>query len=155
MVPKPHATRVKGDFTLDLKGVDMFLILWDSQKVAGYSWEGCEVTFKGQTASQEACLLLFWGVFFLWSWVLLWLSWTWLCRPGWSWSHRDPPASTSYELGSKVYSITIPCWSFAILTFWFEIALYQELCSSVDKLHSDCVSCTKIWPSPGETSTNW
>lgn len=33
----------------------MFLVLSDSQEVAGYSWKSCEVTFKGHTASQEAC----------------------------------------------------------------------------------------------------
>jgi hypothetical protein len=34
--------------------------------------------------------------------VYRWLSWNLLCRPGWPWIHRDPPASVSWVLGLKV-----------------------------------------------------
>ena len=35
-----------------------------------------------------------------------WLSWNWLCRSGWPWTHRDPPVSAFRVLGSKVCTTT-------------------------------------------------
>jgi hypothetical protein len=38
--------------------------------------------------------------------AVLWLSWNSLCRPGWSRTHRDLPASASLVLGLKTCTTT-------------------------------------------------
>ena len=36
-----------------------------------------------------------------------WLSWNSLCRPGWTWTHEDPPASASCVPGLKACATTV------------------------------------------------
>lgn len=40
----------------------------------------------------------------LWSW----LSWNWICKPRWPWTHRGVPVSTFWVLGLKVWAHHIP-----------------------------------------------
>lgn len=40
----------------------------------------------------------------LWSW----LSWNWICKPRWPWTHRGVPVSTFWVLGLKVLAHHIP-----------------------------------------------
>ena len=37
------------------------------------------------------------------------MSWKLLCRPGWPWTHRDPPVSASQVLRLQVCTTTIQC----------------------------------------------
>ena len=47
------------------------------------------------------CFCLFvWDSFTMWSW----LAWNWLCKPDYTWIHRDQSASASWVLELKVVS---------------------------------------------------
>lgn len=39
--------------------------------------------------------------------MYLWMAWNLLCRPGWRWILRDPPAFVSWMLELKAYTTTL------------------------------------------------
>jgi hypothetical protein len=47
-----------------------------------------------------------------------------LCRPGWPWTHRDPPASASQALGLKTWAIPLPAASYPSSTLLTGLTLH-------------------------------
>jgi hypothetical protein len=70
--------------------------------------------------------------------VYLLLSWNLLCRPGWSQTHRNPPASASPVLGLKTCTTTATCFCFfeavshSVVLAGLELSVDQDGLNSKD-----------------------